>query len=121
MRLFPFDFCESLDSSLIITKNNGNKLVECYNKQTLFIKSRTQFRSNSRWNTIVRKKIWDENGKLWETFIYREKYISYEISESVPGRNSNLKEIESVTWHFVKKGKLCFKRKKETRTMTYVD
>lgn len=117
----PFGRLGQLDSCSTTNKKNDKTLHECYNKENQIIKSRilTKVNFSRKWNRKTRQTTWDENGKKRQKIIIRQKYIYFDLANMVPGRNSNLKEIKSITWYFRNNGKLCLKRKKETRSIRY--
>ena len=60
---------------------------------------------------------WDENGRKSQKYVIRENYIY--LKYIIPGRHSNVEEIKSIIWCTRDDGKLCLKRKKETREIIY--
>lgn len=114
--VFSIGDCQPTDSSSIIRKKNGNRLVECYNKETQIIKTRRLIKTpiTKRWDEKGRITIWDENGKKYAAYSYRKKYIS----DPFAIRNS-LQEIRSIRWYFIDKGKLCLKRKKSIQRVIH--
>lgn len=116
-----YGYLGQLDSCSTTNKTNDIRLFECYNKETQIIKSRILTKTNfsRKWERKVRITTWGENEKKSQKYVIREKYIYFDFKDMAPGMNSNLKEIKSITWYFMKNGKFCLKRKKKTKSIRY--